>query len=248
MTRRFLMAIVGAAFMFAMPVAALAQNFGGYGGGSYVSGGGYGCASNPQVAQLMQKREDLNNQISQADYYHDYNSAHQFASQLDSVIQQIGQLGPNGCAPSGSGYSQNQPSFAPSGSPQQYMSQGNGYGADAQTGIWRAARVQCARIQCGEWRRPSSERVWLPTRRPHRNGSAERRTRFQRHSQPQRRSRQSADINDRSAPAGLHARASPLSLHCLHSSHIKMSPLAVCLRGIPTIRAQGTRWKVEGVE
>jgi hypothetical protein len=29
MTRRFLMAIVSAAFMFAMPAAALAQNFGG---------------------------------------------------------------------------------------------------------------------------------------------------------------------------------------------------------------------------
>ncbi len=131
MTRRFLMAIVSAAFLFAMPVAALAQNFGGYGGGSYASGGGYGCASNPQVAQLMQEREDLNNQISQADYYHDYNSAHQLASQLDSVNQQIGQLGPNGCAPSGGGYSQNQPSSGPYGSPQQYMSQGNGYGAGA---------------------------------------------------------------------------------------------------------------------
>ena len=133
MTRRFLMAIVSAAFMFAMPVAALAQNFGGYGGGSYASGG-YGCASNPQVAQLMQEREDLNNQISQADYYHDYNSAHQLASQLDSVNQQIGQLGPNGCAPSVSGYSQNQSSSGPYGSPQQYMSQGSGYGAGALQG------------------------------------------------------------------------------------------------------------------
>ncbi|HUA35289.1 MAG TPA: hypothetical protein VMA09_16895 [Candidatus Binataceae bacterium] len=127
MTRRFLMAIVGAAFMFAIPAAALAQNFGGYGGGgSYASGGGGGCASNPQFAQLMQEREDLNNQISQADYYHDYSSAHELASQLDSVNQQIGQLGPNGCSSTGSGYSQNQPSSGPYGSPQQYMAQGNG--------------------------------------------------------------------------------------------------------------------------
>ena len=83
---------------------------------------------------MMQKREDLNNQISEADYYHDYNSAHQLASQLDSVNKQIGQFGPNGCAPSASGYSQNQPFSGPYGSPQQYMSQGNGYGAGAPQG------------------------------------------------------------------------------------------------------------------
>jgi len=121
------MAMVGAAFMFAMPMAALAQNFGGYGGGSYASTGGYGCATNPQLAQLMQQRDDLNNQISQADYCHDYSTAHQLASQLDYVNQQIGQLGPDGCAPSGGGYAQNQPS-GPYGTPQQYMAQGNGYG------------------------------------------------------------------------------------------------------------------------
>ena len=130
MTRRFVMTIVGAAFIFAMPAATLAQNFGGYGAPSYASsGGGYGCGTNPQIAQLAQEREDLNNQISQAYYNHDYNTAHQLASQLDSVNQQIGQLGPNGCAPAGNGYSQNQPSSGPYGSPQQYMAQGNGYGA-----------------------------------------------------------------------------------------------------------------------
>jgi hypothetical protein len=86
---RLAAALLGAA-IFALPAVARAQGYSSYAAGS-------GCQGNAQLEQLMQQREALNDQISQADYYRNYDSAHQLSAQLDQVNQEIGSFGPNGC-------------------------------------------------------------------------------------------------------------------------------------------------------
>jgi hypothetical protein len=104
-------ALLGAA-MLALPIAASAQSYGpppgsgygGYGSGPSPDQSAYNCQTNPKLTQLMQQRDSLNNQISQAYAYHDENSAQQLSSQLDYVNKTIGSYGPDPCSSNNGGY------------------------------------------------------------------------------------------------------------------------------------------------